>query len=481
MTDQTDNLEQIMNIVNDIAKKAAAGKYIYRGEPKFFDKVSSNLYRQYRVNDGEGFSIDAVQQEILEEARKYTSETNDIEILSELQHYGGKTNLIDFTTDFLTAVFFACDGFPLEDGRVILLDKAGEMAHHIKEPRNLTNRAIVQKSIFVMPPQGFVEPDDVVKVPKDLKQPLLQYLRHSHSISTETIYNDLHGFIRQQKLHREAYMELHLAITYHAEDNADLQHAINHYTEAIALNPRLAQSHCGRGGAYLSSGDYDKAIQDLNRAVELEEDHSCAYVNRGRVYLRKGEYALAIEDFARAIYLNDLGNEISAAANHHRGTAYLYTGDYDLAIQDFDLVIGRNLPPDIPGAYGLRGSAYIGKGDFDSAMQDLTRSIHLDPEVSDSYCVRGTALVYKGEYNDAIQDFEHAIELDNDHSCAYHNRGIARLFLAQWEEARTDLETAKGMGVDIVSTFCDGFKSVSEFEKKNNIEIPEDISAMLSA
>ena len=43
---------------------------------------------------------------------KNMNESVDFEILTELQHYGGKTNLIDFTTDYLIALFFACDGSP---------------------------------------------------------------------------------------------------------------------------------------------------------------------------------------------------------------------------------------------------------------------------------------------------------------------------------------------------------------------------------
>ena len=49
-----------------------------------------------------------------------TEYTIDFEILTEIQHYEGKTNLIDFSTDYFIALFFACDGSPDEDGRVIL-------------------------------------------------------------------------------------------------------------------------------------------------------------------------------------------------------------------------------------------------------------------------------------------------------------------------------------------------------------------------
>ena len=474
------NISQILDIIVCIAKKSAGGSYIYRGESKHFDKVSSNLYRQYGEGDDENFSIVAVQQEILEGARKYTTETDEVEILSELQHYGGKTNLIDFTSDYLTALFFACDGFPLEDGRIILLERTATMAPHIREPRNRTNRAIVQKSIFVIPPQGFVEPDWIVSIPKELKEPILEYLRHSHDIGTETIYNDLHGFIRQQNLHGNAYRELHLAVTYHKEDNADLQHAIDHYTQAVGLNPRLAQAYCGRGGAYLSKGDFDRAIQDLSRAVELEADHSCAYANRGRVYIREGDYEQALRDLDKAIELNqNFDNATTSIAHFFRGNTYALRGDYDQAIQDFDLVIDRGLPPGIPGTYHNRGAAYLDKGDLDRAVKNLDRALQLNPDEADTYCVRGTARVYNGDYRQAVKDFDRAIEIDRGHSCGYHNRGVTRLFLAEWGDARDDLKLARDMGIDIVSTFRGDFESAAEFEKTNGVKMPEDIAAML--
>ena len=475
-----DNLNQILELLSLIVQKSAGESYIYRGESKHFDKVSSNLYRQYGSGRNEEISIDAVQEEILEDAKKYTTETDRVEILSELQHYGGKTNLIDFTTDYLTALFFACDGFPLEDGRLILLAKTGVMAPYIYEPRRLTNRVVVQKSVFVIPPEGFVEPDDVVSIPKELKEPLLEYLRHSHNISVETVYNDLHGFIRRQKLHADAYRELHLAVTYHKEDEPDLQHSIDHYTRAVALNPRLAQAYCGRGGAYYSKGEYDRAIQDLSRAISLEEDHSCAYANRGRVYLEKDDPEQAISDLSRAIELNqDFTNDTTSTAHFSRGLAYLEQDQFDLAIQDFDLVLDRKLTTDIAAVHHNRGCAYLYASDLDAAVKDFDRAIELEPDAPAPCFVRGTAHAYNGDYIQAIKDLDRVIQLSPDHSGAYHNRGVTRLLLADWEAARTDFEIAKSMGVDIASTFCDDFESVAEFEKRFGVAIPEDLATML--
>ena len=99
-----------------------------------------------------------------------TEDAIDFEILTEIQHYGGKTNLIDFTTDYVIALFFACDGRYEEDGRVII-QKTDEIRAMIAHPRNPRHRVIVQKSVFIRPPRGFIEPhkNDIVIIPANLK------------------------------------------------------------------------------------------------------------------------------------------------------------------------------------------------------------------------------------------------------------------------------------------------------------------------
>ena len=475
-----EHLNQILTITNGIANKAASGEFIYRGEPKYFEKISSSLYRLYQGNSSETFSISAIQQEILEEAKRYTSETDEIEILSELQHYGGKTNLIDFTADYLTALFFACDGYPREDGRIILIKKTGAAEKYIKEPRKLTNRAIVQKSVFVFPPEGFVDADDIVRIPREIKQPMLEYLRRSHNISVETIYNDLHGFIRQQNLHAMAYQQLYLGMTYHREENADFEHAIDHYTEAIALNPQLAAAYCGRGGAYSSLGEYHKAIQDFNHAIEADESHSCAYTNRGRAYSDLGDYEQAIVNFHRAIELNsNFENQTTAASHYYRGLSYMNIGEYDQAMQDLDRVIDQQLPPGAWNAYYGRGSVHLCKRDYDRAIDDYGRAMELAPENPDIYSIYGVVQVYMRNYRQAIDNFTKAIELDHSHAPSYHNRGVTSLFVSEWERARVDLATAKEMGMDVATIFRNDFRSVSDFERDYGVTIPRDIAEML--
>ena len=212
-------------ILRKIEEKADTGEYLYRGEPEhyqedpYYGKVSSNLYRVFLEDDesdveAEQFDIEVIQAERLEMAKLFTRKTvSELERLAEIQHYGGKTNLIDFTEDYLVALFMACDG-PLDsldqDGRLIM-EKKELIDTYIKNPYEPVNRVIAQKSVFVRPPNGFIQPneDDVINVPAALKKPMQVHLKRSHGISVETIYNDVHGFIRHQRLNPEIYRTIY--------------------------------------------------------------------------------------------------------------------------------------------------------------------------------------------------------------------------------------------------------------------------------
>ena len=338
-------LSRVLEKIQEIAEKSADRDYIYRGEPECYCKVSSSLYRKYSKIDAEYFDIDIVQKEILEEAKKFTRETKDFEILTELQHYGYNTNLIDFTTDCHIALFFACYLDFNKDGRIILLQKTNP---HIVEPRSPFNRVIAQKSIFVRPPKGFIKPDHVINIPEDLKQFMLDYLWKSHGISMETIYNDLHGFIRYQDVHQSAYAEFYAGFT--CQNEQDYLNAIEHYRKAIELNPRFVEAYNNRGIAYIERGEADCAIIDYNMAIYLSPEYVDAYYNRGNAYLKKGEVDRAIEDFSKAI---DLNPEY-AGAYYKRGMCWLSLQNWQKAKSDltFAKSIGLDITAGFRNDYG---------------------------------------------------------------------------------------------------------------------------------
>ena len=296
-------LDAVLAIIREIAEKSDDGNYIYRGESEchlecpYCGTVSSSLWREY-FSDVGPFEIAVVEKEMLSGAKRHigqlphdldsvgvpnvaeanTDETSNFEILTKIQHYGGKTNLIDFTTDFLIALFFACDGNHDKDGRVIL-QKTEQIRDMIKSPQNPRHRVIAQKSIFVDPPKGVIEPheNDIVIIPAHLKTVMLEHLRTYHGISTETIYNDLHGFIRNQGTHGGAYTLFYKGLACHNRgDRAatvekrqqEYEESIRYYGEAIELKPDLARAYYNRGAVYSNNNDFDSAIEHFNKAIE---------------------------------------------------------------------------------------------------------------------------------------------------------------------------------------------------------------------
>ena len=393
-------------------------------------KVSSNLYREYLDVEAEHFDITVVQKEILDKARDYIGEAvSDFEILTELQHRGGSTNLIDFTTDYLIALFFACDGSHDKPGRVILLEKQSEN-YKIERASKAIGRAESQKSIFVQSDTGFIEPEqyEVICIPSDLKTHILDYLQKHHDISTKTIYNDLQGFIENQRTHRSVYTEFYKGVSCgdkgnSAKDPQETQRwyeeAITHYTEALELNPQMFEAYNNRGVVYRKRGKPDEALQDYNRAIELDPDNAGAYNNRGFTYLSQNEPTKALQDFSKAIELD----RDNAGAYYGRGRAYQVQDEPTKALQDFSKAI--ELDPDNAGAYYGRGRAYQVQDEPTKALQDFSKAIELDPDNADAYYYRGLAYLRKGEYDEALQAFSRVIELDPDYADAYYYRGLA--------------------------------------------------------
>ena len=376
--------------------------------------------------------------------------TIDFELLTKIQHYDGKTNLIDFTTDCLIALFFACDGDHDKDGRVIL-QKTEKIRNMIDYPRNPRHRVIAQKSVFIRPPMGFIQPlkDEIVIIPTHLKKLMLEHLRTYHGISTETIYNDLHGFIRNQDIHGGAYTRFYKGLA--CQNRGD---------QAATVKEKQKE--------------YEESIQYYNEAIKLKPDFVVAYYNRGIAHNNKGEYDNALWDFNMAIYLNP--NYADAYIN--RGFAYHCKGEYDNAIRDFNMAIHLN--PNSVLAYTNRGMTYNNKGEYDNALWDFNMAIHLNPNYALAYNSRGFSYNRKGEYNRAIVDYNRAIGLNPRFTLAYYNRGIAWLHLSEWANAKSDLMTAKNMQSDIINVFYNSYGGVAIFEQQYGIQLPPDITAMLT-
>jgi tetratricopeptide (TPR) repeat protein len=140
--------------------------------------------------------------------------------------------------------------------------------------------------------------------------------------------------------------------------------AINAYSRAIELNPKLAKGYNGRGAAYAKLGNYQQAIRDFDKAIKLNPKYAFAYNNRGKTYNILGKYQQAIRDCDKAIKLSPK----DAFAYNSRGNVYDSLGKYQQAIRDYDKAIELNPKGEL--AYKGRGTAYSMFGKPESAIND---------------------------------------------------------------------------------------------------------------
>ncbi len=114
-------------------------------------------------------------------------------------------------------------------------------------------------------------------------------------------------------------------------EKGDSDAAIAAFTEAIRLDPKLANAYTDRGVAYEGKGDLDKAIADYAEAIRLDPKTALAYYNRGIAYAKKRDVDKAIADYTEAIRLDP--KLVQAYCN--RATAYEKKGDNARAEEDF--------------------------------------------------------------------------------------------------------------------------------------------------
>ena len=438
-------VKQVLNIIEEIVLAANEGSYLFRGEPKCYPLVSSGLYRKHLQLSPGARDMNLIEQEIVKSARRFITETDEVEILSQLQHFGYRTNFIDFTTDYNIALFFACDGYFQEDGRILFLEDVGPF--EIVTPPSPQNRVISQKSRFVRPHLGFVEPDRSVVIPHFLKKHILKYLADYHGMTSKSIYNDIHGFIRYSALHTQANEEFDKGVA--QIEKGTPADGIAHCTEAIRLNPRFAAAYANRAGFNYKLGRYDHALRDCNEAISIELESDSAYNIRGLIYRKRGHKDLAMQDFNRVVELFP----VQPIGYYNRGLLYQESGDFSGAVEDFSHAIELN--PDYGDAYSSRGASHNSLKHYSQAIQDFSKAIELDSNNGAAFLGRGFAYFQKGEHDQAIPDYSKAIEINYLKPEAYSRRGSAHFFNGNLGSAIDDCTQA----IRLDSEYADAYRN----------------------
>ncbi len=149
--------------------------------------------------------------------------------------------------------------------------------------------------------------------------------------------------------------------------------AIEHYEQALAINPDWTDARVNMGQAKSDMGRSEEAMRDFEMALAKEPGNPMVRVNVGLLYLKSGNAAEAIAQFRKGLESNP---------NHARlmfnlGAALVESGDLDGGIEQFQRVL--ELQPTNTLALNNLGATLVRKGEFEEAVKYLKRALELDP------------------------------------------------------------------------------------------------------
>lgn len=410
----------IQDLFNEIEQKTKDDKYIFRGEPnteesdRYGGKVSSSLWREYPIT-GIPSPMSIIQRDLLEKAKSHiTHEASDVEILSEIQHLGGKTNLIDFTTDVLIALFFACSSHPNKTGRIILMRKENVKGITV-QPQIPQNRIISQKSVFLMPCEGFLTEVGlykIVEIDASLKKPLLEHLKEKHGISSEYIYNDLQGFITQQSIIDDTRLLLFAGLKFAGQKNYN--EAIECYSQSIKLNPNLSAAYLLRSQSYEQTKQFQKSIEDFNTVINLNPKSYELYQALSGCYERNRQFDKAIEALNKAMEINPNSNIL-----YRQAVLYKANEQLNKAVETCYKAIETY--PTCTTAYDFIDQIYQAQGEINKRVEIYQELVNTYPDVFITAYLKRAAFHQGGIINPqkTLEDCNSTIKLDSENINAY--------------------------------------------------------------
>jgi serine/threonine-protein kinase len=220
--------------------------------------------------------------------------------------------------------------------------------------------------------------------------------------------------------------------------------AIEHFEEALRIDPNYALAHTGLSlsylllpeyGNYLPNIAYQKAKEAVLRALEIDTDLAEARTSLAQIKRRYDlDWNAAEREYKRAIELDPN----YAMAHHWYGYDMMCMARYDEAIQMIEraheldplsLVINRNL-----------GQVYYRSGQYERGKEALQRVFAKNPNFSYLHYHLGNIEFQQGRYAEALVLFQR--EKDNARGWALHMQpwiGMAYAKQGMTDEARTIL------------------------------------------
>lgn len=154
-------------------------------------------------------------------------------------------------------------------------------------------------------------------------------------------------------------------------DRGEVDKAIQHYREALRINPVYSVAHNNLAYALLTRRELDNAMAHFRAAIEIDPGIAAAHTGLGEVLVQRNNVDAAIEQFRQAL----------------------------------------SLEPAYPDAEYQLGSALARKGELEEAVIHFRRALRFQPDYAEAHESLSQALAQLSKRNAAVQKHEEAMRI----------------------------------------------------------------------
>ena len=265
--------------------------YVYRGQPSEAYQLNCTAFRMGGVENTKG-SLRENQEKLLDDtkmkglgyAKGGQRELYDLELLADLRHYGAPSCLMDFTSNFLIALWFACqeasNALNSNNGKIFIFNcfetdrfsrvsrksLSRKIDHFLNEdstnlwywiPERFNDRLQDQDAVFVFgEPQ--IEEDNYKSIVVDSndKKPILEELEKFFDYSGATLFSDKYAM-------GDNYKNMGIGTPKHSLEQAVYYTQIDEIDKAKHLLQKIID---------------DKKIEDVHLLLEANFQLGCLFL-----------------------------------------------------------------------------------------------------------------------------------------------------------------------------------------------------------
>jgi tetratricopeptide (TPR) repeat protein len=216
---------------------------------------------------------------------------------------------------------------------------------------------------------------------------------------------------------------------------ADYEKSIEHFENAIRLNPADERARLTLAGVFAEAGQPARAEQALVDAVRALPSSALAHWRLGRLHASTGRNQEAIAELETAVALSALAGRTQLYRTI--GALYRYESNAAAAVEAFSRLV--RVSPNNPAARIELGNALSFQGRQDEAFIEFVAALIANPDEPEAHLAIGQIHLAAARYPDAVLVLERAVALSGDNAEARYALGTALARTGQTDAAARHL------------------------------------------